>query len=58
MKDLITFKNAQIDALHNEVNDLSTKIAQLESFIFELTEKDIPEEYKSVVRHEVFEISY
>lgn len=54
MKDIITFKNAQIEALQNVVADNDKYIMQLETFIFELTDKDSPEEYKRVIRNEVF----
>jgi hypothetical protein len=54
MKDLISFKNAQIEALQNVVADNDKYIMQLETFIFELTDKDSPEEYKRVIRNEVF----
>ena len=54
MKDLISFKNAQIEALQGVVADNDKYIMQLETFIFELTDKDSPEEYKQVIRKEVF----
>ena len=54
MKDIITFKNAQIEALQNVVADNDKYIMQLETFIFELTDKDSPEEYKQVIRNEIF----
>ena len=54
MKDLVSFKNAQIEALQAVVADQDKTIMQLETFIFELTDKDSPEEYKQVIRKEVF----
>lgn len=54
MKDLISFKNAQIEALQDVVAEQEKTIMQLETFIFELTDKDSPEEYKQVIRKEVF----
>ena len=54
MKDLVSFKNAQIEALQGVVADNDKYIMQLETFIFELTDKDSPEEYKQVIRNEVF----
>jgi hypothetical protein len=54
MKDMITFKNAQIEALQGVVADNDKYIMQLETYIFELTDKDSPEEYKRVIRNEVF----
>ncbi len=54
MKDLVSFKNAQIEALQDLVAEQDKTIMQLETFIFELTDKDSPEEYKQVIRNEVF----
>lgn len=54
MKDLITFKNLQIEALQDAVAESDKYIQQLETYIFELTDKDSPEEYKTVIRNEVF----
>ena len=54
MTDLISFKNAQIEALQVAVAESDAYVMQLESFIFELTDKDSPEEYKAVIRNEIF----
>ena len=54
MKDLISFKNAQIEALQVAIADADAYAMQLETFIFELTDKDSPEDYKAVIRNEVF----
>ncbi len=54
MKDLITFKNLQIEALQDSIAQSDKYIQQLETYIFELTDKDSPEEYKTVIRNEVF----
>jgi|TARA_B110000908_G_C10264783_1_gene462656 hypothetical protein len=56
MKDLISFKNAQIEALQIAISESDAYVMQLESFIFELTDKDSPEEYKAVIRNEIFNI--
>jgi uncharacterized coiled-coil protein SlyX len=56
MKGLVEFKNAQIEALQNAVAEQDKTIMQLETYIFELTDKDSPEEYKAVIRNEVFKI--
>lgn len=54
MKDLIDYKNQRIEALQKEVCKLNKKIGHLETYIFEVTDKDCPEEYKKLVRKEVF----
>jgi len=54
MNDLHDFKNMQIKALHNELSELREYITRLETFIFELTDEGYPEDYKSIVRKELF----
>jgi hypothetical protein len=53
MKDLIDFKNAQITALQNKLFELDAKINNYETYIFELTDKDCPEEYKQIIKNEL-----
>ena len=53
MKDLVDYKNYRIDALQKKVFELERKTSTLETYIFELTDKDCPEEYKNIVKHEL-----
>jgi hypothetical protein len=53
MKDLLDFKNAQITALQKKVFDLETKVSTYETYIFELTDKDCPTQYKDIVKNEL-----
>ena len=53
MKDLVDFKNYQIIALQKKVFELEQKSSTLETYIFELTDKDCPEEYKNIVKNEL-----
>lgn len=53
MKDLIDFKNAQINALQKRLFELETKVGEYETYIFELTDKDCPQEYKQIVKNEL-----
>tara|TARA_R110001583_G_scaffold147118_3_gene299153 strand:- start:164 stop:337 length:174 start_codon:yes stop_codon:yes gene_type:complete len=53
MKDLLDFKNAQITALQKKVFELETKLATYETYIFELTDKDCPTQYKDIVKNEL-----
>ncbi len=54
MMDLHDFKNQQIKALQTEVCTLNEYITRLETFIFELTEENYPNDYKKVIRQELF----
>jgi len=53
MKDLVDFKNYQIEALQSKVFEQERKLSILETYIFELIDKDCPEEYKSIVKNEL-----
>ena len=53
MKDLIDFKNARIEALQNKLFQQEQRIANLETYIFELTDKDCPEYYKRIIKNEL-----
>lgn len=54
MHNLMSFKEARIEALLNELNKKNQRIQQLETYIFELCDRNCPEEYKHVVQQEVF----
>lgn len=54
MNDLMTLKNAQIEALQDLVASQDKYIMQLETYVYELTDLDSPEEYKVVIRNEIF----
>lgn len=51
----MTFKEARIEALLNELNKKNNRIQKLETFIFELINDECPDWYKDVVKKEVFE---
>lgn len=54
MTDLLTFKNMQIEAMQDAIAEQDKYVMQLETYIFELTDKDSPEDYKAVIRNDVF----
>tara|TARA_R110000796_G_scaffold168212_1_gene285109 strand:+ start:133 stop:339 length:207 start_codon:yes stop_codon:yes gene_type:complete len=54
IQDLYSFKNMQIEALQNELFKAKKKITNLETFIFELCDKDCPNAYKDIVKKDVF----
>ena len=53
MKDLIDFKNQQIEALQDSNAQKEARIAILETWIFELTDDKCPRDYKQVIRTEL-----
>ena len=53
MKDLVDFKNAQIEALLRKCNEQEKRISILETWIFELSDEGCPSEYKQIVKNEL-----
>lgn len=54
MYDLMNYKEARIKALLSENNKLQLRNEQLMTYIFELIDRDCPDEYKNVIKSEVF----
>ena len=52
--NLLSYKEARIEALLQEINNLELENEKLTTFIFELCDKDCPEDYKKVVQSDVF----
>ena len=52
MKDLVEFKNAQISSLQKELTKSRERNIQLETWVFELCDRDCPDEYKEVIINE------
>lgn len=55
MYSLLSFKEARIEALLNELNKKNKRIQQLETFVFELITDECPDWYKDVIKKEVFQ---
>ena len=53
--NLLSYKEARITALLDEVNRLKLENEKLTTFIFELCDKDCPDEYKRVVQSDVLQ---
>jgi uncharacterized protein YutD len=54
MYDLMSYLQARVEALLNEINKKDKKIQELETYIFELCDRDCPDEYKHVIKNVVF----
>jgi hypothetical protein len=48
--DLLSYKEARIEALLNRIEELELKNEKLTTYVFELCDKDCPEDYKRVVK--------
>tara|TARA_R110000822_G_scaffold275918_1_gene398029 strand:- start:141 stop:314 length:174 start_codon:yes stop_codon:yes gene_type:complete len=54
MNDLISYLNARIYALEEDNFLLRERDSELTTYIYELIDKDCPEDYKRVIKNEVF----
>ena len=52
--DLLSYKEARIEALLDEINRLELENEKLTTYVFELCDKDCPDEYKKIVKVDVF----
>lgn len=52
--DLLSYKEARIEALLKEINRLELENEKLTTYVFELCDKDCPQEYKKIVKVDVF----
>lgn len=50
----MSYLQARVQALLNELNKKDKRIQELETYIFELCDRDCPEEYKYVIKKQVF----
>jgi hypothetical protein len=53
--NLLSYKEARIEALLDEVNRLKLENEKLTTFIFELCDKDCPDDYKRIVQSDVLQ---
>tara|TARA_R110000796_G_C14249330_1_gene398363 strand:+ start:148 stop:330 length:183 start_codon:yes stop_codon:yes gene_type:complete len=52
--DLLSYKEARIEALLRRLNVLELENEKLTTYIFELCDKECPSEYKKVLQNDVF----
>lgn len=52
--DLLSYKEARIEALLNEINRLELENEKLTTYVFELCDNKCPDDYKKIVKVDVF----
>jgi hypothetical protein len=52
--DLLSYKEARIEALLQKIKDLELENEKLATYIYELCDKDCPNDYKKIVKQDVF----
>lgn len=56
MKDLIDYQRFQIEALQKTVCKMNTMLSQLEMYCFELADKDCPDDYKTIIKQQIYQL--
>jgi hypothetical protein len=54
MKDLLDYNRFRMEALHAQICKLEHHISTLETYVFELADLDCPDEYKTIVKQELY----
>ena len=52
--NLLSYKEARIEALLQKIKDLELENERLTTYIFELSDESCPKDYKRIVRSDVF----
>jgi len=56
MKDLLDYNRFRMEALHAQICKLEHHISTLETYVFELADLDCPDEYKTIVKKELYNL--
>jgi protein-tyrosine phosphatase len=56
MKDLIDFNRFQIESLQAEICKLKQENNLLATYCFEALDENIPEEYKRIIKQQIYEL--
>lgn len=54
MSEIIKFYTARVEALENANKELRDREIELMGYIFDLVSNDCPEDYRRVIKNEVF----
>ena len=55
MKDLLDYNRFRLEAMQDQICKLQSHIATLETYVFELADIECPDEYKTIVKQELYE---
>jgi hypothetical protein len=56
MKDLLDYNRFRMEALHAQICKLEHHISTLETYVFELADLDCPDEYKTIIKKELYNL--
>jgi len=54
MKDLLDYNRFRMEAMQEQICKLEHHISVLETYVFELADLDCPDEYKTIVKQEIY----
>jgi hypothetical protein len=54
MKDLLDYNRFRMEAMQEQICKLEHHISVLETYVFELADLDCPDEYKTIVKKEIY----
>ena len=57
LQDLLDFNRFQIQNLQNKVCQLESKVTTLTGYCFEALDEDCPEEYKIILKQEIYTLN-
>lgn len=57
MYDLVSYKEAKIESLAEQIKQLTLQNEMYATYIFELISKECPEEYKQVIKSELLKLN-
>ncbi len=56
MKDLLDYNRFRMEAMQEQICKLEHHIQVLETYIFELADLECPDEYKTIVKKEIYNL--
>jgi hypothetical protein len=56
MKDLIDYQRFQVEALQKRICELEKNLNEVKTYVFELCEDDCPEEYKTIIKQQIYNL--
>ena len=56
MEDLLDYNRFRMDAMQNRICELENTINILETYCFELADKNCPTDYKTIVKQEIYKL--
>jgi hypothetical protein len=54
MKDLLDYNRFRLEAMQEQICKLESQIQILETYIFELADLECPDEYKTIIKQELY----